>query len=357
MLASCGLPNVGPNKKEIFAGSVQQDGDAFIIEVNDHVTRSTAVVPALGFSQALQDAPQIGADRINPGDTISVNVWENVDDQLLGAQGPTTLEVIQVDGLGNIFVPYAGRLKAAGKSPEQLRRLITDKLKEQTPDPQVEVRREAGDGATVSVSGTVASQGVYAIERPTRTVSAMIARAGGVTVRPEVAQISLLRGTTTSQAWYLDLFNNPGMDIPVRNGDRLLIEADRRSFTALGATGTQNRVPFDSQTLSAIDAIAQVGGLQSNSSDPTGVFVFRNEPLPIAQTVLNRNDLAGPQRMAYVLDLTKPNGIFLARDFVIRDGDTLYVTEAPFTQWSKTIAALTGSLTAINTIQTTAIGK
>lgn len=46
MLASCGLPNVGPNKNEIFAGSVQKDGDAFIIEVNDHVTRSTAVVPA-----------------------------------------------------------------------------------------------------------------------------------------------------------------------------------------------------------------------------------------------------------------------------------------------------------------------
>lgn len=212
-------------------------------------------------------------------------------------------------------------------------------------------------GHRVTRIGLNAADRIFWPWRFTRTVSAMIARAGGVTVRPEVAQISLLRGNTTSQAWYLDLFNNPGMDIPVRNGDRLLIEADRRSFTALGATGTQNRVPFDSQTLSAIDAIAQVGGLQSNSSDPTGVFVFRNEPLPIAQTVLNRNDLAGPQRMAYVLDLTKPNGIFLARDFVIRDGDTLYVTEAPFTQWSKTIAALTGSLTAINTIQTTAIGN
>lgn len=99
-------------------------------------------------------------------------------------------------------------------------------------------------GHRVTRIGLNAADRIFWPWRFTRTVSAMIARAGGVTVRPEVAQISLLRGNTTSQAWYLDLFNNPGMDIPVRNGDHLLIEADRRSFTALGATGTQNRVPF-----------------------------------------------------------------------------------------------------------------
>ena len=58
---------------------------------------------------------------------------------------------------------------------------------------------------------------------------------------------------------------------------------------------------------------------------------------------MGRNDLEGTQRMVYVLNLTEPNGMFMARDFVIRDGDTLYVTEAPFTQWSKVITAITGT--------------
>jgi polysaccharide biosynthesis/export protein len=107
----------------------------------------------------------------------------------------------------------------------------------------------------------------------------------------------------------------------------------------MGATGTQTRVPFDTQTLSAIEAIAQVGGLNTNLADPTGVFVFRNEPDAIANKVLGRNDLTGDQRMVYVLDLTQPMGMFHARDFVVRDGDTVYVTEAPFVQWSKTINA------------------
>ena len=54
--------------------------------------------------------------------------------------------------------------------------------------------------------------------------------------------------------------------------------------------------------------------------------------------------------MVYVLDLTQPNGMFHARDFAVRDGDTLYVTEAPFTQWDKGISALTGTLTSANTL-------
>ncbi|MEX0369746.1 MAG: polysaccharide export protein, partial [Tateyamaria sp.] len=37
ILASCGLPQIGPNKRQIFAGSVQREGDAFIVSVNDRV--------------------------------------------------------------------------------------------------------------------------------------------------------------------------------------------------------------------------------------------------------------------------------------------------------------------------------
>ena len=60
--------------------------------------------------------------------------------------------------------------------------------------------------------------------------------------------------------------------------------------------------------------------------------------------------------MAYVLNLRKPNGIFMARGFRVRNNDNNYVTEAPFTQRGKTIAALTGSLNAVNTINSTANG-
>ena len=349
VVSSCGLPRSGPNKREIFSGSVQQSGDAFVISVNDRVTRATGIVPALGFSDAFKNAGLIGSDTIRPGDTLGLTIWENVDDTLLGSSGPTgsgaaVLEEVQVDGAGFIFIPYAGRIRAAGNTPEGIRKTITRKLGEQTPDPQVQVRRLAGDGASVSLIGAVGGQGVFPIERPTRTLSTMMAQAGGITIEPEIAQITVIRGNMRSKVWFQDLYKYPQLDIALRDGDRILVEEDTRSFTALGATGTQARVAFESQTLTAIEAIAQVGGLSTSAADPTGVFIFRNEPAYIANMVMGRQDLQGAQRLVYVLDLTQPNGMFLARDFSVRDSDTLYVTEAPFTQWDKTISALTGSL-------------
>ena len=350
VVSSCGLPQVGPNKRQIYAGSVQKEGDAFVVSVNDRVTRATAVTPALGFSNEFKNAAQLGSDTIRPGDVLGITVYENVDDPLLGVEGSpaTLLEEVQVDGAGFIFIPYAGRIKAAGNSPDAIRRIITNKLGEQTPDPQVEVRRAAGDGSTVSLIGSIGAQGVYAIERPTRTLATMLARAGGVTIVPEIAQITVIRGKQRGKIWFQDLYDHPELDIALRGGDRILVEEDTRSFTALGATGGQARVPFESQNLSALEGIAQVGGLNSATADPTGVFVFRNEPQEIAEQVLGRSDLQGTQRVVYVLDLTKPNGMFMARDFVIRDGDTIYVTEAPFTQWSKVIAAITGTAGSVS---------
>jgi polysaccharide export outer membrane protein len=228
--------------------------------------------------------------------------------------------------------------------------VISNKLEEQTPDPQVEVRRVAGDGATVSLVGSIGAQGVYPIERPTRTLSAMMANAGGVTIEPEIAQVTVLRGNTKGQIWLQDLYDDPRLDIALRGGDRILVEEDTRAFTALGATGTQSRVNFETKDMSAIEAIATVGGINAMQGDPTGVFVFRNEAQEVSNQVLGRSDLQGAQRMVYVLDLTQPNGLFVARDFVIRDGDTLYVTEAPITQWDKTISAITGTLTSADTI-------
>ena len=102
--------------------------------------------------------------------------------------------------------------------------------------------------------------------------------------------------------------------------------------------------------INAVEAVAMVGGLNSNLADPTGVFILRDEPEQVASRVLGKT-VQGSQRIAYVLDLTRPNGLFLARDFLIRDEDTVYVTEAPYVQWQKRLAALIGPINSANSIQ------
>ena len=224
VVASCGLPRSGPTKREIFAGSVMRDGDAFVLLVNDRVNLVASVTPALGFSAGFRNASELGSDTIRAGDILGLTIWENVRDPLLvpAGQNATVLEEVQFDGSGFIFVPYAGRIRAAGITPEAIRRIITTKLEEQTPDPQVQVRRLAGDGSTVSVAGAVGAQGVYAIERPTRTLAAMLARASGVTVQPEIAQVTVVRGNHSDSIWFEDLYDHRGHDIALRAGDRIV---------------------------------------------------------------------------------------------------------------------------------------
>ncbi|OYW57542.1 MAG: sugar ABC transporter substrate-binding protein [Rhodobacterales bacterium 32-66-7] len=357
VLASCGLPRSGPSKREIYAGSVEKNGDAFIVPVTPAVSAATAITPEFGFGSAFLNAGLVGSDILSSGDTVTITVYENVkDDPLLGNAGQrvTALSEVQVDGQGYIFIPYAGRVRAAGQTPEGLRQAITRLLETQTPDPQVAVSRTAGDGSSVSISGIGAGAGVYPIEGSTRTLSAMLARSGGVSIDPEVAIIRVTRGGHSGQVWLKDLYENPSLDIALRPGDKIVVEEDSRSFIALGATGAQSVVPFDSETLSALEAIATVGGLSTSSADPTGVFILRDETEAVAQAVLGRSDLVGEQRLVYVLDMTEPTGLFEARDFLVRDGDTLYVTEAPFVQWQKTLSAITGTTGAATNLANTA---
>ncbi|RKS52086.1 polysaccharide export outer membrane protein [Paracoccus pantotrophus] len=352
LVSACGLPRSGPTKGQIMSGAVEKGGSTHIVHVDDRVNRAANYTPAYGFSADFRNAGTVAADDIRPGDVLGLSIWENVDDGLLASMGTssTQLTELQVDSEGYIFVPYAGRVLAAGNSPEQLRRIITQKLETQTPDPQVMVTRVAGDGATVSVMGKVTAQGVYPIERPTRTLSAMLSRSGGVSIEPEIAVVTVKRGNSSGKVWLRDLYSNARNDIALRPGDVILVEEDERSFTALGALGGQTKVPLGNEQINAIEAVAMVGGLSTSLADPKGVFVLRDEPPAVARAVLGRGDIQGSQRVAYVLDLTKPDGMFLARDFVIRDGDTVYVTEAPFVQWRKTLQSILGTATEVSAV-------
>jgi polysaccharide export outer membrane protein len=343
-LAGCTLPRSGPTSGEINAAASDAAYGVHIIPVTPPIASASRFVETLGFGADLVNAGVVSADVISPGDRLAVTVWESVDTGLLAGVGQkvTAVEEIQVDQSGAVFMPYVGRVQAAGRTPEQLRGEITAALDVQTPDPQVEVRRVAGDGATVTVLGGVRDPGVYPIESPTRRLSSMLAGAGGVAIVPDVAQVKLERGGRTGRVWLQDLYDNPRYDVALRSGDRIIVEEDRRAFTALGATGTQARIPFNKRELSAVEAIAAAGGLDGRAADPTGVFVFREERSEIANRVLGRNDLVGPQRVAYVLDLTRADGLFSAGEFIIRDEDTVYITEAPFAAWSRVLGVATG---------------
>ncbi|NNU81516.1 polysaccharide export protein [Halovulum dunhuangense] len=351
-VAACALPRPGPNAEEIVAASKRAGGDLNVVLVNAEIARRARVEQELGFSTELRTMPALRSDIINPGDRLSITVWENVENGLLVGTGQklANLSDVQVDQKGIIFVPYAGELRASGKTPGELRDDITEALGSQTPDPQVEVRRAAGDGASVNLIGGIGGQGVYPILPSTGTLAAMLAQAGGVTIDPEIAIITLRRNGRSGRIYLQDLYDDPSLDIALRPDDTIIVEEDRRAFTALGATGAQARVPFPRGDINVIEALAEVGGLNASLSDPTGIFIFRREAADVARTVTGDANAVDGEPFAYVIDLTNPGGIFVAKDFQIRDDDTIYITEAPFVAWSRVLEATAQSLNFATTL-------
>ncbi|MGB3980095.1 polysaccharide biosynthesis/export family protein [Planktomarina temperata] len=356
MMSSCTiLPRSGPNKYEVTASARGENPTAHIVPVTPEVVYETKVPTSSGFTKSFLQTKPLNAELIRPGDTLNLTVWENVEDGLLssGMASAATLSELQVDGSGHIFVPYAGRIKVAGQTPEEIRHIVTQALQDQTPDPQVEVRRSAGAGATVSIIGSVGGQGIYPILHQTRTLSTMLASSGGLDVKPELVRVTVIRGKLRSEVWLDDLYDRPELDIALRDGDRILIEADRRSFVIMGAAGRQSQVAFDQREISALEALSRAGGLSAYQADPKGVFVLRKEDQSIARRVVGDAEIKGEQHLIYVLNLTEPDALFLARDFTIRDQDTVYITEAPLSTWNKTLRGIMGGLSTTTSFANT----
>ena len=107
LLSSCGLPRSGPTKGELLDAA--QRGDTHIVNVSQSVAYATMIDPGLGFDPMFLNAAVVGADTIQPGDTLGLTLWENVNDGILTTAGaPASLDQVQVDSAGMIFVPYAG---------------------------------------------------------------------------------------------------------------------------------------------------------------------------------------------------------------------------------------------------------
>jgi len=356
-LGGCDLPRSGPSKSDIVgtaprgAAGASVQGNAFVIPVTSAVSRAAHKDRAFGFPASFRSAGLLDTGTIQPGDSLRISVFENIQNGLMASSGGSAGVLdVQIGPDGDLFVPYAGQVHAAGQTVEKLRQRLTSALEEQTPDPQVVVTRTPGAGATVSIIGEVGAQGVYTIERANAKLSGMLARAGGISPAAQSAEITVMRGSHKGHVMASDLFADPANDIAMRDGDRVLVEKDDRTFVVIGATGTQRQIPFLRADVSAMEALAQAGGLDTRHADPTGVFVLRSEPEASARAVLGRPDLKGRQRIVYVLDLTKSDGMFMASEFRIADGDMIYVTEAPFSQWTKLIGAITGSANAVTAL-------
>lgn len=331
--------------------------EAEITRTADEPTSDIAVYPVTrAFLPSIQHWPRVGEKRhgwigqsrgsvaqiIRPGDTLDVMVWDSGDNSLLTSldQRVANLTAMRVSETGTIFVPYVGKVRVAGRTPDSARQLIQRRMEVIVPSAQVQLAMAEGRSNSIDLVGGVNSPGTIPMPDNNFSVLSAISMGGGVSNALENPQVKLMRGHKVYATSVARLYENPQLDTRLVGGDKVIIEDDRRYFLSLGAAGREAQHAFNRDEVSALDALAIIGGVNDARADPQGILILREYPASAVSA-----GVRGPRqrRVVFTLDLTTSDGLFSARNFHVQSGDLVLATESPIND-TRTILGLVGSV-------------
>jgi polysaccharide export outer membrane protein len=242
-----------------------------------------------------------------------------------------------VDNAGYVMVPFAGRIKAAGRSAQALEQDIALKLKGKANQPEVLVRVLRNASSNVTVVGEVATSIRMPLTARGERLLDALAAAGGVKQSISKTTVQITRGEQFVTLPLDTVIRDPRQNVALLPGDVVTAVFQSLSFTALGATGKNEEINFESKGISLAQALARAGGLIDSRSDAKGVFIFRLEDgkalnwprQPVTTTP------EGQVPVVYRFDLQDPRSFFVMQSFPISDRDVLYVSNAPAAELQK----------------------
>ena len=351
LLGACShwLPSSGPSSIKMNQAA---EPDTSIIQLVDI---TPAVTQRLFLSQKSQLFAEsfikrrVNSYLVNPGDIIEVSIWEASPAMLFGVapaaaafsassgSKASTLPEQMVGAEGYINVPFAGRIKVAGKTLQTIETDIVKALQGKANYPQVIVRMSRNMTSNVTVVGEVQQSLLLPITPRGERLLDAIAAAGGVKQPVNKITLQLSRGTTVRDIALEKVIQDPKQNIRLNPGDVVTAYYQPLSFTAMGATGKNDEINFEAQGITLAQALARVGGVLDNRANASGVYVFRFEsPESIAESIKPRvANSDGKLPIVYRLDMSDPTAYFVAQNFEIRNRDVLYVSNASAVELQK----------------------
>ena len=352
VLAGCTTPRGAGFQQEVLAASDEKTADGepiygfSVFEVTRNVLPTIASWPdnSVDHYRWITRQPQTGSMIIAAGDTLKITIWDAEDNSLLAAPGQRAaqLQDVTVSSTGRIFLPFVGEMKVSGMSPETARARIEERLIETVPSAQVQLDANPGRGNTANLVSGVRAPGVYPLMDQDVTILNLISVGGGPITDLKNPQVRLFRGNEVYGISLDRLFENPSLDTTLRGGDRIILEADDKYFLSLGAAGREAVHPFTKDDVTALYALATIGGISDLRANPQGILILREYD---ASAV--RADGPPMERVIFSVDLTTADGLFSAGKFKIMPGDLVYVTESPIGA-VRTIFGVFGSALSIS---------
>jgi polysaccharide export outer membrane protein len=262
---------------------------------------------------------------IGHGDILSITVWDHPELTIpAGEFRSPELAGNLVDARGRIFYPYVGEIEVAGLTVAQVRILLSEKLRHNIQNPQVDLRVAAFRSKKVLITGEINTPNVIPLTDRPLTLLEAVNLAGGPTDKADLREVRLTRGGTVTRVDLLALYKNgSGFPIMLQPDDQVYVpdNADNKVYV-LGEVDKPMVVPMIHRHLTLADALGQSGGISTDNAAADQIFVIRN--------------VAG-QAKVYRLDGNSADSLLLATAFNLERHDVIYVAPTGLTVWNRVI--------------------
>lgn len=260
----------------------------------------------------------------------------------VGTIGGTGGNVVGEDG--TFFYPYVGIVKAAGKTVENIRTELTEKLSQYIERVQLDVRVNSYRSQRVYVVGEVNQPGIQTLKDIPLTVLEAINNAGGINSQTaDLRNITLARDGKTYSINLLALYEGGDItqNVLLKQGDVLNV-ADNQfnkifvfGENTVGGTGAgrSRSVIMNKGRMTLTEGLSEAGGFDQTTADASRIFVFRGR--------LNKPEI-------FHLDAKSPDALLLAEHFPLEPHDILYVDRAEGIRWNQIIAQIQPTVTLLN---------
>ena len=332
------MPASGPSGEDVRAGQRNSTGLPYaVVNVTPEVIGTLASYGAPRLAGAFPDRRPSREIRFGVGDVVSVTIFEAAAGGLFipieaGVRPGNfvTLPNQNVDSKGNISVPYAGAIRAAGLTPPEVQRSIVTALNNRAIEPQAVVALIDQRTSLISVLGDVNTSARFPASAAGEHILDAITRAGGPKSQGFDSWVTLERQGRRATVPFGFLVDEPSNNIYVHPDDTIYVYREPQTFVAFGASGQQGQFNFDAWRVSLAEAIAKAGGLNDTFADPASVFLYRGETRDVAKRLgIDCKPFRGPIiPVIYNLDLRSPTGYFLAKKFQMRNKDVIYASNS-----------------------------
>ena len=239
-------------------------------------------LPPRAESNELPPQATPSSDRLKPGMLITVEV---IDEPSLTAKD------VRIANDGRAFLPFVGRIRAAGRTPLELSEDLTRQYSDQgfLRDPQVNVVVHEESGRRVYVLGRVGRPGAFDLpaDRPL-LLSQLLALAGGLSTNKndlaaDPSAIRILRSVGGERRSFRLNFNeivNQGNllgDVTLQDGDVVFVPP-KQELVIFGSVHKPGGFPLADGSRLGIDEVLALAGGFTDGADAGEILLIRRGP-------------------------------------------------------------------------------